>query len=255
MAHADLGAAFVTGAGKRIGRAIALKLAAQGYRVAAHFHESREHAQSVCDQIVASGGQAVPLACDLANAAALVNCLDDAVSSLGPLTCLVNNASVFAPDRFETMRDADWERHFAVNVKAPLFLAQAFATMLPPQQCGCIVNIIDQRVWKLTPQYYSYTLSKATLWTATKTMAQALAPRIRVNAVGPGPTLPSIHQSDRDFIAQYDATPLRRATTPEEIADAVLFLVSAPAITGQMIALDSGQHLAWQTPDTAFEGS
>ena len=254
MAYHDLGAAFITGAGKRIGRAIALKLAAQGYRIAVHFHESQGAAQDVCDHINASGGQSAALSCDLANTAALADCLDDAMRSLGPVTCLVNNASTFAPDRFETMSGADWDQHFAVNVKAPVFLAQAFAAMLPPQRQGSIINIIDQRVWKLTPQYYSYTLSKAALWTATQTMAQALAPRIRVNAIGPGPTLASIHQGESDFAAQCDVTPLKRATAPEEIADAVAFLARASAITGQMIALDSGQHLAWQTPDTAFDG-
>lgn len=251
----DKGAALVTGAAKRIGRAIALRLAADGLRVAVHFHESHDAAREVCDEISAQGGHAAAIGCDLADVSSLNRCVDDATRALGPLTCLVNNASLFAPDRLETMREEDWDRHIGVNVKAPVFLSQAFAAALPATHSGAIVNIIDQRVLKLTPQYYSYTISKAALWTATKTMAQALGPRIRVNAIGPGPTLASGHQASDQFAAQRKATLLERGVAPADIAEAVVYLLNSPVVTGQMIAVDSGQHLAWQTPDTAFDGN
>ncbi|MEZ5849914.1 MAG: SDR family oxidoreductase [Hyphomicrobiaceae bacterium] len=172
---------------------------------------------------------------------------------LGPLTCLVNNAAVFLDDRMGTIDAAQWDRQHAINLRAPVLLAQAFAAQLPEGADGLVVNMIDQRVWKPTPQFFSYGVAKAGLWAATRTMAQALAPRIRVNAIGPGPVLRSVHQSEADFAQEQAATPLGRGTSGEEIARAVRFLIDAPAMTGQMIALDGGQHLAWRTPDIVGE--
>jgi len=173
----------------------------------------------------------------------------EAAAALGPLTLLVNNASEFEPDSVGELTPERFDRHMAVNLRAPAFLAQDFAAQVSPDADNLVVNIIDQRVWKLTPHFFSYTLAKSALLTATKTMAQALAPRVRVNAIGPGPTLTSPRQGDEDFRRQYEAVPLRRSSSPDEVADAILFLARAPSVTGQMIALDGGQHLAWETPD------
>ena len=170
-----------------------------------------------------------------------------AAAALGPLGVLVNNASLFETDAVGQLDPDLWDRQFAVNLRAPVFLSQAFAAQVAGE--GVIVNIVDQRVWKLTPRFFSYTLTKAALWTATRTLAQALAPKVRVNAVGPGPTLPSARQTPEDFARQRAALLLARGPSPEEIADAVGFILRARAMTGQMIALDGGQHLAWQTPD------
>ena len=169
-----------------------------------------------------------------------------------PIALLVNSASPFEDDSGEAF-DLEYEATMAVNLRAPLILSQAMAAALPDGTGGLIVNIADQRVWRLTPRFFSYTLSKAALWTATQTLAQALAPRIRVNAIGPGPTLPSAHQSAEAFAAQAAATPLARGPTVEEIAAAMVYLIDAPSVTGQMIAVDGGQHLAWRTPDVAHD--
>ena len=186
---------------------------------------------------------------DLADAAAVSSIVAQAGAALGPLTLLVNNASVFEPDDIGSLDEVGWERHFGVNLRAPVFLARDFAAQLPDGVDGAIINVIDQRVWKPTPHFLSYTLSKSALFTATQTMAQALAPRIRVNAVGPGPTLASSRQRRDDFARQGASVPLGHGPNPEEIAEAVLFLATARSVTGQMIAVDGGQHLAWQTPD------
>jgi NAD(P)-dependent dehydrogenase (short-subunit alcohol dehydrogenase family) len=167
------------------------------------------------------------------------------VAALGPLGCLVNNASVFENDTAATADRASWDAHIEVNLRAPFVLMQGFAAQLPETASGAIVNLLDQRVWSLTPYFVSYTVSKAALWTLTQTMALALAPRIRVNGIGPGPTLPSPRQSAAQFERQCAALPLRRGTTPDEIAAAIRFILAAPAMTGQMIALDGGQHLGW----------
>jgi NAD(P)-dependent dehydrogenase (short-subunit alcohol dehydrogenase family) len=142
------------------------------------------------------------------------------------------------------MTEESWELHQAVNLRAPVFLSQAFAAHLPPDQTGNIINMIDQRVWRLTPEFYSYTISKSALWSATRTLAQALAPRIRVNAIGPGPVLQSIHQHPEEFAAECRSTLLQRGADAQEISDAIRFILGAPALTGQMIALDGGQHLS-----------
>jgi len=240
--------ALVTGAAKRIGRVIAGRLAREGYAVAIHCHCSSEAAEAVAASIRSAGGRATVVQADLAEAGA-AQIVGAARAALGPLTLLVNNASEFEPDSIESLSLDRWERHFAVNLRAPAFLARDFAAQLPADRHGCIVNVVDQRVLKPNPQFFSYTLTKAALFTATRTLAQALAPRIRVNAVGPGPTLASARQDADAFARQSAALPLGRGPTPDEIADAVLFLARARSVTGQMIAVDGGQHLAWETPD------
>ncbi|HWI26840.1 MAG TPA: SDR family oxidoreductase [Stellaceae bacterium] len=238
-------AALVTGAAKRIGRVLALTLARDGWAVAVHHHRSHDEADAVIAEIAAEGGRAVALAADLAREAESAALLPRAVEALGPLGLLVNNASVFEEDSAPGATRASWDRHIEVNLRAPFVLMQHFARLLPAEAEGAIVNILDERVWKLTPYFVSYTVSKAGLWSLTQSLALAFAPRIRVNGIGPGPTLPSPRQSEAQFQRQQEMMPLKRGTTPEEIADALRFILSAPAMTGQMIALDGGQHLGW----------
>src|ERR687897_688145 len=242
---------LVTGGAQRIGRSIVERLARERHAVAIHCRHSTAAAEELASWIRAAGGRAAVVRAELADAASVAGLVDQAVRAIGPLTLLVNNASAFEPDEVETVSQERWDRHFAVNLRAPAFLARDFAHQLPADGEGCIVNIVDQRVWKLTPQFFSYTLTKAALFTATQTMAQALAPRIRVNAVGPGPTLTNVRQGDEDFDKQSSAVLLGHGGTPDEIADAVLYLAQARSVTGQMIAVDGGQHLAWETPDVA----
>ena len=198
----------------------------------------------MCAEIVALGRNAQAFAADLADAATLPALIADA-GALGPLTLLVNCASLFEEDRVGTIDPARYDAHQAINLRAPVLLAQAFAAALPPDRTGLIVNIVDQRVLSPDPMFFSYALSKSGLLYATSTLAQALAPRIRVNAIGPGPTLASIHQTPQQFAAEAAGALLGRAVTPDEIADALAYLIDAPSVTGQMIAVDSGQHLTW----------
>lgn len=243
------GRALVTGAARRIGRQIARDLAAARWHVAVHYHTSHEAALSLCAEIGAAGGRAVALQEDLSTVGAPERLISGASRALGGLTCLVNNASRFDLDEVGSITPESWSAHLDTNLRAPVFLSQAFAAQLPPGEAGNIVNIVDQRVWKLNPRFFSYTVSKAALWTVTRTLAQALAPRIRVNAIGPGPALPNIRMDAEEFRKQAQFTILERGTTPEEISAAVRYILSAPAMTGQMIVLDGGQHLVWQTPD------
>jgi NAD(P)-dependent dehydrogenase (short-subunit alcohol dehydrogenase family) len=238
-------AALVTGAAQRIGRAIALALAADGWAVAVHYRASRAPAEALVAEIARSGGRAVSLDADLADEAAVARLVPRAAAALGPLGCLVNNASSFENDTAATATRASWDAHLEVNLRAPFVLMQGFAAQLPASAAGAVINLLDQRVWNLTPYFISYTVSKAGLWTLTQSMALALAPRIRVNGIGPGPTLPSPRQSAAQFARQCASVPLRRGATPGEIADAVRFILAAPSLTGQMIALDGGQHLGW----------
>ncbi|MHA1599269.1 MAG: SDR family oxidoreductase [Alphaproteobacteria bacterium] len=247
-------AALVTGAGRRIGHAIALDLARHGWAVAVHYHTAAEDAAIVVGEIEAMGGRAIALSADLANEAEVDSLLPRAAETLGPIGCLVNNASVFEPDTVETGTRASWDRHLEPNLRAPFVLSQAFARALPEDTGGGIVNMLDERVWNLTPFFLSYTLSKSGLWTLTRTLALALAPRIRVNGIGPGPAMPSSRQTDAEFARQCSMMPLGRGTSPDEICAAVRFLLAAPSVTGQMIALDGGQHLAWAQPP-AQEGA
>ncbi|HEV2188466.1 MAG TPA: SDR family oxidoreductase [Stellaceae bacterium] len=241
-------AALVTGAGQRIGRACALALAEVGFAVAVHYHASGRAAEKVAMSIRDKGGKAIALAADLVDEGAVASLLPRAAAELGPIGVLVNNASVFENDTVDDVTRAAWDRHLTVNLRAPFVLIQEFARHLPGDFGGLIVNLLDERVWNLTPYFVSYTLSKAGLWTLTQTMALALAPRIRVNGIGPGPTLPSPRQSHEQFLQQCRSMPLKRGTSPEEIAAALRFLLAAPAMTGQMIALDGGQHLGWAQP-------
>jgi NAD(P)-dependent dehydrogenase (short-subunit alcohol dehydrogenase family) len=236
---------LITGASQRIGRVLALDFARRGWSVGVHYRSSRGPAEALVAELQLLGITAAALAGDLGDHAHVTALIPACIAQLGAPTCLINNASEFQFDDHGTMTAADWTRHIDVNLRAPVFLAQAFAAALPEGRNGTIINIIDQRVWRPTPEFFSYTLSKQGLWDATRLMAQALAPRIRVNGIGPGPVLKSIHQTDADFSREAAATPLSRATSPDEIAAAVRFILDAPAMTGQMIALDGGQHLSW----------
>ncbi|MBI1245461.1 MAG: SDR family oxidoreductase [Alphaproteobacteria bacterium] len=240
--------ALVTGGAKRIGAAIVEALAADGYAVAIHYRNSRTEAEALAAKITAAGGKAVALAADLAKEEDVSALADAARAALGPLGVLVNNASEFARDEVPDATRASWDRHMETNLRAPFVLAQALARGLPDGAHGAVVNMIDQRVWNLTPHFTSYTLSKAGLWTLTQTMALALAPRIRVNAIGPGPTLKSVRQNPEHFARQIASVPLKRGPELGEIADCVRFMLAAGSLTGQMIALDGGQHLNWGAP-------
>jgi NAD(P)-dependent dehydrogenase (short-subunit alcohol dehydrogenase family) len=243
------GTMLVTGAAQRIGRTIARTFAARGWSVGIHCHRSLSEAEQLAAEIAAAGGRAVVLDADLADPEATANLIPACVEALAPPTCLINNASLFLFDTLATLDHRQWDLQLAVNLRAPVQLAKAFAAHLPAGQQGNIINVIDQRVWKPTPSFLSYSASKAGLWWMTRTLAQALAPRVRVNGVGPGPALANVHQTPEQFARQSAATPLERGTSPDEIAEAIAFILDAPAMTGQMIALDGGQHLAWQTPD------
>ncbi len=238
-------AALVTGAARRIGRALALELAAQGFALAVHCHRSQAEAEALAAEIAADGGRAVVLAADLSREAESATLVERAAAALGPLGVLVNNAAVFEPDDAITATRESWDRHLETNLRAPFVLAQEFARLLPGSAEGLIVNMIDHRVWNLTPHFTSYTLAKAGLWALTQTLALALAPRIRVNAIGPGPTLPSLRQTPEQFERQVASLPLGRGATLEELRGALRFLIEARAVTGQMLALDGGQHLNW----------
>ncbi len=251
-------AALVTGGALRIGRAIVDMLVDAGYAVAIHSHHSRSAAEQACKEIQARGGRAAVVTGDLSDHDAVLRLVPEAVAAIGPLTLLVNNAGTFEPDGMGTLDRALFDRHFAVNLRAPLFLSEAFAAQASrANQSGraaggdaSIVNILDQRIYKPTPNFISYSLTKFALHTATTTLAQALAPAIRVNAVAPGPTLPSPRQDAGAFAAQAAALPLGHGPQPRDVADAVVYLAGARGVSGVTIAVDGGQHLAWQTPDT-----
>ncbi|WP_432763526.1 SDR family oxidoreductase [Brevundimonas aurifodinae] len=247
MTEPSRGAALVTGGSRRIGRAIALALAERGHDVAIHHRSSAEDAEAVAAEVRALGRRAAVVAADLTVEAQVRALTPAATQALGPLSVLVNNASVFEDDRVGSLERASWDWHMETNLRAPLVLMEAFAAQAPDG--SAVVNLLDQRVLKPDPRFVSYALSRNGLWWATRTMAQALAPRIRVNGVGPGPTLKSIHQTEAEFAVEAAAVPLGHGADPDDIASAVLYLIDARSVTGQMIAVDGGQHLAWQTPD------
>lgn len=240
--------ALVTGAAKRVGRAIALGLARDGWNIAVHYGRSAAEAQETVDAIRSLGVEATALSADLADDATTAALIPRAAETLGPVGLLVNSASRFERDQIDTVSRESWDAHLNPNLRAPVVLSQALVRDLPASNDGAIVNIIDQRVWNPTEEFLSYTVSKIGLWGLTRTLALELAPRIRVNGVGPGPILPSIHQDDDRFDAQARSVPLQHGASPDEIADAVRFLATAPSVTGQMIAVDGGQHLWWAPP-------
>ncbi|MEM6617057.1 MAG: SDR family oxidoreductase [Pseudomonadota bacterium] len=241
--------ALITGAGQRIGSAIAHALAQDGYAVGVHYRSSSTGAGALVESIIENGGDAATLQADLTDRDAVRALVPACEVALGPVTCLVNNASVFEKDSIEDMDDALWDAHMQMHVHTPITLIGQMAKRLPRGRQAVAINIIDQRVWRLTPEFLSYTLSKSTLWTATRTLAQALAPSVRVCGIGPGPTLANTRQAPEDFQAQIDNVILKRGPDLSEITNAVRFILETPSLTGQMIALDGGQHLAWETPD------
>ena len=240
--------ALVTGAARRVGRAIALALAQDGWNIAVHFGRSKDEAEATAADIRAYGVNAAILSADLAVEAEVAPLVANAADRLGPVGLLVNNASTFERDRLATMTRNSWDKHLEANLRAPVVLMQQFAAHLPAEHDGAVVNIIDQRVWNPTEDFLSYTVTKMALWGLTRTLALDLAPRIRVNGVGPGPVLASIHQDTESFDAQARSVPLQHASAPEEIAGAVRYLAGAQSVTGQMIAVDGGQHLWWAPP-------
>lgn len=231
--------ALITGAAKRVGREIALALAADGYAVALHCNTSRTDAARLADEIISSGGRAAVVQADLADAAAVDGLVDQAIAAIGPLGVLINNASVFWADDARNTGPL-WDEQMAVNLRAPVMLAQAFAAQGLP---GSVIHLVDQKVWHLNAEDFSYTLSKSALWAATRTQALSFAPLLRVNAIAPGPLLPNAQMSDAAFAAEALATPLQRPAAMDDVIAALRFFLTATTVTGQMIAIDSGQHL------------
>lgn len=256
---AAMKAALVTGAGQRLGRAMALHLAARGYDVAFHYATSRDAAEAAAAEARALGVRAVTLQADLLDEGATEALLPAAVAALGgPLTVLINNASIFEYDTIRSATSQSWDRHIGSNLRAPFVLTQAFAAQAPqaaadaqgePVAAGLVVNMLDQRVLKLTPEFMTYTIAKMGLWALTRTAAQALAPDIRVNAIAPGPTLKGARQTEDHFARQRAATILKRGANPSDVTAALDYFLSAPAVTGQILCIDGGQHLGWRTPD------
>lgn len=254
------GYALVTGAGKRLGREIALYLAGRGLDVVVHFNSSADSANEVVRLCQKAGANAVSLGADLTEETEMQSLVPRAVEAIGgPLTVLVNSASIFEHDTIETGTRESWDRHLESNLRAPFVLTQHFAAQAPRPEVGgewneptaraLIVNMIDQRVRKLTPHFASYTIAKVGLWTLTQTSAQALAPAVRVNAIGPGPTMQGARQSRNHFAAQRSNTILERGAAPSDVSHAVGYFMDAPSVTGQLICVDGGQHLGWETPD------
>ena len=241
--------ALVTGAGKRIGRAIALDLAVHGFTIAVHANTSKDEAEETASIIRDAGGKAEVFLADLADSDVTAKLIGSVAKSLGAPRVVINNASIFEADFADDFDPELFDRHMAVHVKAPTLLAAAMAEALARNEDGLVVNMIDQRVKRLTPNFFSYTLSKSALWTATRTMAMAYAPKIRINAIGPGPTIKSARQSDEEFAKQVKAVPLERSPELGEFGATIRYFWANKSITGQMIALDGGQHLAWETPD------
>ncbi|MGB0907574.1 MAG: SDR family oxidoreductase [Maricaulaceae bacterium] len=243
-------AVLITGAGARVGRHLAKGLAADGWTVVVHYNRSKDGAEKLVAEIAKAGGKAAAVQANLFVPDDVDSLIPRAAAALNtPLTALINNASTFVNDTAADFTRAGFDHHMEVNLRAPLLLTQYFADHLSESQKGCVINLLDQRMLKPNPLFFTYAISKSGLFWATKTLAQTLAPRIRVNAIGPGPTLENIHQQDGEFAAERAATLLGEGSPPETILDAARYLLSASAVTGQMIAVDGGQHLTWETPD------
>jgi NAD(P)-dependent dehydrogenase (short-subunit alcohol dehydrogenase family) len=238
-------AALVTGGARRIGRGVVMALAEAGFSIAIHCNASRDDADEAARAVRAMGRDAEVLQANLGDEGAVRSLVPRAIEKLGPIGVLVNNASTFERDEWHDATRESWDGHIEPNLRAPFVLIQDFARALPNENEGLVVNLLDERVWSLTPHFVSYTVSKAALWTLTQTMALALAPRIRVNGIGPGPTVPSPRQTQSQFEAQCASVPLRHGSSPEEIGQAVLAMLQLRSYTGQMMALDGGQHLQW----------
>ena len=241
---------IITGASKRIGREIALGLAQEGWNIALHYNHSNTEAEIVADEIRKLGPECILIKANLERANEVETVLSKASTALGDIHALINNASLFERDTATNFSVTSWDAHLNVNLRAPALLMRDFANQAKPG--ANIINIIDQRIWRLTPDFTSYTVSKAGLWALTQTFAQALASRqVRVNAIGPGPTLPNPRQTQENFDLQASLVPLTHGATPQDIVNGVTYILGARAMTGQMIALDGGQHLAWLTPDVS----
>ena len=251
--------ALVTGAGARLGRAMALYLGDRGFDVAVHYNTSSDGADEVVAQLAAKGQRGVAVQADLLNENETQSLFPRALEALGgPITCLINNASIFEHDTVTTATEESWHRHIGSNLRAPFVLTQAMAAQGlvadiddrgEPRGSGLIVNMLDQRVRKLTPEFMTYTIAKMGLWAMTQTTAQALAPSVRVNAIGPGPTLKGAKQTEDHFANQRARVILERGANPEDISAALGYFLDAPSVTGQLLCTDGGQHLAWRTPD------
>ena len=243
------GAVLVTGAARRLGAAMAWAMAEDGFDVAIHCRGSLADAEALARRIEALGRRAAVVVADLERESEVERVVEEACVALGPLAILVNNASTFVLDRLATADRASWNRHLETNLRAPIVLSQRFVAQLGASRRGLIVNLLDQRVGNLTPNFLSYSIAKVGLWAATQVLARELAPRVRVNAIGPGPVLPAPGTSQARFDELVRATPLKIATTPEQIAQALRFIVASPTMTGQLVTLDSGQQLGWLTPE------
>ena len=251
------GAALVTGAGRRLGRAMALYLAGRGHPVAIHYDRSQDAAEAVAAEARALGVPAQAFQTDLLDDAATRALIPAVARALGPLSVLVNNASIFEYDTIRTATPESWDRHMGSNLRAPFWLTQDFAAQTAPadrsgaepRATGLVINMVDQRVLKPTPEFMTYSLAKSALWSLTRTAAQALAPDIRVNAIGPGPTMRGSRQSQQHFDRQRASTILQRGADQDDVTAALGYFLDAPSVTGQLICVDGGQHLGWRTPD------
>lgn len=236
---------LITGAANRIGAAIAEGMARDGHNVVIHYNRSRDEADALAQRLNDQGCSAATEGADLTDPSQYDKLIERATRHFGAISVLVNNASLFQPDEIDSLTHELWHKHFSVHAEATMFLAKDFAAQLPNGHQGNIINMIDQRVWALKPSFFSYTLSKSVLWTATRTLAQGLAPRARVNAIGPGPTIQNEHQTQEEFEQELQSLPLKTGPELDEIVDAIRFLLAAKSVTGQMIAMDGGQHLIW----------
>ena len=236
---------LITGGSQRIGAVISERIAQEGSDVVIHYNKSKKQAFSLKKKLSSYNVKVCCIKANLSKESELKKLFTYAKKEIGGITCLINNASTFELDSIENIKKKNWDYHLNTNVWAPIFLIQQFIKNLPKKNNGNIINILDQRVVNLTPFFTTYTLTKSVLWTLTQTLALSLAPKIKVNAIGPGPTFPSKRQTNRQFKNQYMKVPLKKATDPNEIAEAVLFILNSNSLTGQLINVDSGQHLGW----------